>query len=336
MESGDSDQEFNSAEAENAAPAADTTPEPTPAGDNAPAGSEATSTELHSDSSAPPAEVAVAEATSDSSFDAAEAPVDEAKTNELSSDFVGRWTTLISTTNWEKGKIIYEWRDALMGSESPSSTYSDDAWAQRVGGVTPQHVGRLRRVYDRFGNSYESFSGLYWSHFLAALDWDDAEMWLEGATQSKWSVSQMRRTRWESQGGDPQQEPQETEIVSASVDEDFTPLAEVEEDASVQDDSRSVAEGPRDEGPDFGDESEPTAADGSTVDDDALPWEGDAEVGDPIESPFANLPSLPVDMAEALEQFKLSIIRHRSDSWSEVAQGDVLQAVDALRAFAAQ
>lgn len=330
MESADTDQEFNPVKAENTKPAAGTSPEPKPATD------EAASIEPINDSNESNAEVAVAETSSDSSFGAAEAPVDEAKTNELSSDFVGRWTTLISTTNWEKGKIIYEWRGALMGSESPSSTYSDDAWAQRVGGVTPQHVGRLRRVFDRFGSSYESFSGLYWSHFLAALDWDDAEMWLEGATQSNWSVSQMRRTRWESQGGNPQQEPQETEIVSASIDEDFTPLAEVEEDSGVQDDSRSVAEGPRDEGPDFGDENEATAPDGSTIDDEALPWEGDAEVGDPIESPFANLPSLPVDMADALEQFKLSIIRHRSDSWAEVAQGDVLQAVDALRAFAAQ
>ena len=32
---------------------------------------------------------------------------------ELASDsFVGRWNTLVSTTNWEKGRIIQQWREA--------------------------------------------------------------------------------------------------------------------------------------------------------------------------------------------------------------------------------
>ena len=260
-----------------------------------------------------------------------EALLDDPKSIELSAEYVGRWSSLISTTNWEKGRIIHEWREALMGSESPASAYSDEAWCRRVGGVTAQHVGRLRRVYDRFSGVYESFQGVYWSHFLAALDWDDAEMWLEGAAQSKWSVTQMRRTRWESTGGDPTQEPID-EIVSASDDEDFTPLAEVDDEASVQDGSRSVAEGPRPDGPDFGDEDESGASNLREADeDDDLPWEGNP---DSQESPFAKLPSLPVDIAEAVEQFKLGIIRHRADSWAEVDQADVIKALDALKAFA--
>ena len=27
--------------------------------------------------------------------------------------YVGRWNQLVSTTNWEKGRIIIQWRDAL-------------------------------------------------------------------------------------------------------------------------------------------------------------------------------------------------------------------------------
>ncbi|MEM7477044.1 MAG: hypothetical protein AAF483_18830 [Planctomycetota bacterium] len=267
-----------------------------------------------------------------------EAELSNPKTEELSSEFVGRWSTLISTTNWEKGKIISEWREALMGSESPSSTYSDEAWAQQVGGVTAQHVGRLRRVHDRFGSSYTTYQGLYWSHFLAAIDWDDAEMYLEGATQSSWSVSQMRRTRWEAMGGEPGEEPQEAEIAAVTQDEDFTPLAEVDE-TGVRDDSRGVAEGPRAEDPDFGDEDSYASGEAGTMveEDEALPWEdADGAGGAPADSPFADLPSLPTDLAEALEQFKLGIIRHRADSWAEVAQEDVIKSVEALRIFAAQ
>jgi len=249
---------------------------------------------------------------------------------EVSAHFIGRWSELISTTNWEKGKIISLWRETLREANAPSSAYSDEAWCRCVGGVTPQHVGRLRRVYDRFSNSYTTFAGLYWSHFLAALDWDDAEMYLEGATQSKWSVSQMRRTRWEAMGGDPAIEPREADIVSSSDDEDFTPLADADEATSVKDGPRSVAEGPRPDGPDFGDEddrgSKPDSLDDSG---DAADW----EETEPVTSPFASLPSLPVDFAEALEQFKLAIIRHRSGGWSEISQGDIVKALDALKVF---
>jgi hypothetical protein len=266
--------------------------------------------------------------------------IDDPKSLELSAEFVGRWSTLVSTTNWEKGRIIAEWRDALIGSESPAIAYSDEAWSRRVGGVSPQHVGRLRRVFERFGGSYSSYAGVYWSHFLAALDWDDAELWLEGATQSNWSVSQMRRTRWESMGGAPEHEPNEQDIsadgsIAGGMDDDFTPLAEAEDLSGAKDGPRSVAEGPRPDGPDFGDEDDnsPSAKAAADADDDALPWEDEATSTAPSESPFARLPSLPVDLAEALEQFKLAIIRHRADGWRDASQADVQQALDALKAF---
>src|SRR5690606_12131349 len=74
-------------------------------------------------------------------------------------------------------------------------------WSRRVGNVTPQHVGRLRRAFERFGAVRQEYRGLFWSHFQAALDWDDAEMWLEGAVQNQWSISEMRHQRWEALGG---------------------------------------------------------------------------------------------------------------------------------------
>ena len=119
---------------------------------------------------------------------------------QLAAVYVGQWNRLVSTTNWEKGRIICQWREALMSAGSPVTEYSDEAWAQLVGGVTSQHVGRLRRVFQRFGEDFDQYPGLFWSHFQAALDWDDAPMWLEGAIQNDWSVSQMRGKRWETLG----------------------------------------------------------------------------------------------------------------------------------------
>lgn len=265
---------------------------------------------------------------------------DDPRSVELSEPFVTRWTVLVSTTNWEKGAIICSWRSELEAQEAPVSSYSDEAWSRRVGGVTSQHVGRLRRVYQRFGSTHASYAGLYWTHFLAALDWDDAEMWLEGASQSGWSVSQMRTTRWETAGGDPASAPSESEIVTASIDDDFTPLAEPvarEKDKQEKESAFDMPEGPRYDEPDFGDE--PTG-DGPVVtaeggEDDEAPWD-ESETSEPAASPFASLPVLPVDVADALEQFKLTIIRHRSNQWAEFSQQDMLLTLDALRTFALQ
>ena len=123
-----------------------------------------------------------------------------AATDQAAERFVGQWNRLISTTNWEKGRIICQWREQLISAEASVTEYSDETWSQLVGGVTSQHVGRLRRVFERFGDVSDQYEGLYWSHFQAALDWDDAEMWLEGAIQNGWSVSQMRGKRWETLG----------------------------------------------------------------------------------------------------------------------------------------
>src|SRR5438270_10100954 len=119
----------------------------------------------------------------------------EARIDEASAPFLGQWNRLVSTTNWEKGRIIHDWRQALVAAAAPASEHADEAWSTRVGNVTGQHIGRLRRVYERFDALRGEFPSLYWSHFQAALDWDDAEMWLEGAYQSGWSVAEMRRER---------------------------------------------------------------------------------------------------------------------------------------------
>ena len=148
-------------------------------------------------------------------------PVDAQLLDQASLPFVGQWNHLVSNTNWEKGRIIYQWREALRASGAPATEYSDDAWSRRVGGVTGQHVGRLRRVFQRFGGAHADYAGLYWSHFQAAIDWDDAEMWLEGAGQNAWSVSHMRQQRWETLGSLDEQRPRDDDVVDSELDEDF-------------------------------------------------------------------------------------------------------------------
>ncbi|MFM7929084.1 MAG: hypothetical protein ACKO9Q_15360, partial [Pirellula sp.] len=137
-----------------------------------------------------------------------------------------------------KGRIIAQWRAALIASGVPANQYSDEAWATRVGHVTCQHIGRLRRVYDRFGETYGEYPKLYWTHFWAAIDWDDAELWLEGASRSRWSISKMCRMRAESmQLADGQTidsvVTNETNRIESETDDGF--ISQVDQSAEIED-----------------------------------------------------------------------------------------------------
>ncbi|MEE3369857.1 MAG: hypothetical protein VX346_10980 [Planctomycetota bacterium] len=258
-----------------------------------------------------------------------------------SQPFVGRWHRLVSTTNWEKGRIIHEWRQALIASDQPTREYSDEAWAQRVGGVTGQHTGRLRRVFDRFGEVYESYQGLCWSHFQAALDWNDAEMWLEGAVQDQWSVNRMRNVRWETLGQPNDQRPQPADVIASELDEDFStepssPQADTAATASVTPTYADVQAGPETKARGT-DEAEadviafpaPEGEPGSTIYSDA-----DERATIEFVRPFENIKDLPEDLAEAFEAYKLAILQHKTTDWQEISREDVLASLDALKELA--
>ena len=245
--------------------------------------------------------------------------MDSALLDHASQQFLGRWKKLVSTTNWEKGEIIHQWREALVTAEAPAAERSDEAWSRRVGNVTPQHVGRLRRVFERFAAVREDYPTLYWSHFQAALDWDDAEMWLEGAVQNDWSISEMRHQRWETHGALAAEEPHETD---ASV------VQPLDEDAEVAEPEVEVTTGQLDV------VSEPAAATG--VDDDAPEADGqpqsryETRESEQGPRPFAALPALPPDVNDAFEAYKLCILRHKLAGWQEISREDLVFSLEAL------
>ena len=257
-----------------------------------------------------------------------------------SREFVGRWNKLISTSNWEKGRIIYEWRNALIDSGASPGEYSDEEWSRIVGAVTPQHVGRLRRVYKRFFTSYQSYEGLYWSHFFAANEWDDAEMWLEGAVQSGWSVSQMRKQRWEAHGGVEADKPSEKDVVASEVDEDFT--AESSTDAVVSSSIEAIENLDKRESSQSSESSDLMPFDSEAIaEDQAAAEDLDAESesdGDQspvaVVRPFAEIPELPDDLADAFDSFKLAILRHKVAGWEEISCDDVIVVLDSLKQLA--
>ena len=246
-----------------------------------------------------------------------------------SQPFLGKWNRLISHTNWEKGAIIVDWQATLAADGLKNSRHSDEHWSRLAGGATPQHVGRLRRTFTRFGHVYQEYDGLYWSHFYAALDWDDAEMWLEGALQNSWSVSRMRNMRWETLGKRPEDQPRIEQIVISELDEETHSL---KDPSPVSKGDREYIAGPIPEGPDFGD------ADGDSPSPSRTLADGNnaaaAKSSGPKSRPFESFTDLPDDLQAAANSFKIAIINHKTAGWERISLLDLHSLLDALKALA--
>ena len=252
---------------------------------------------------------------------------------ENSSPFVGKWNQLVSTTNWEKGRIIADWRQALIKSNAAITEYSDEAWSQLVGQVTGQHVGRLRRVHERFAAVREQFAGLFWSHFQAALDWQDSEMWLEGAITNKWSVSKMRAARWEAVGAPDGVRPSDDEVVHSELDEESYQSISDGVNAATNSDSSDKPTLSEVASPETHRETALTEETGQTHDSEISI---ESENKEPVERvrPFEELAELPDDIAEAFEQMKLAILTHKLAGWEDFSRDNMLAALDSLKEMA--
>lgn len=257
-----------------------------------------------------------------------------------SQSFVGRWNGLVSKTNWEKGRIILQWREAMAASDTPAAETSDETWALRVGRVTSQHVGRLRRVFERFGEVADEYEGLYWSHFCGALDWDDAEMWLEGALQNSWSVAAMRRARWETLGSIEENRPDDGDIIASELDEDYqsaddeTPSVLSGEIDSVDPLNASTSPRSHTEGGTSGESQVSAGRQKGTSEEGAAIYADEQEPTVDFVQPFKDIASLPDDIAEAFDAFKLAILSHKTDGWQQIALDDLLGTLVSLKELA--
>lgn len=248
-----------------------------------------------------------------------------AAASQASIKHIGRWRELVSTTNWEKGKIITEWRQDLIDGGAAQMEYSDEAWSQLVGDVTSQHVGRLRRVHERFHATWPSYEGLYWTHFLAALDWDDAEMWLEGALQNHWSVSKMRLQRWETLGSAPDEEPLDSQIVSDESVVDPI-LNEDRSDLTIEDVASLGSAGASKTSDATKNDKKKTVSDSGIIIEEISGYATELPA-EPLES----LDDFPDDFVDAFEDFRHVILDYKRNGWKEIKREDVVQSLDSLR-----
>lgn len=106
----------------------------------------------------------------------------------------------VSRCNWEIGFCAAEWTQRFARGRT------DADFAQMVG-LSPDQVYQRRRTADRFGNNYEQYPSLKWSHFYTVLTWDDAHDCLQWADENQATVAEMKAWRRAVRGEDLTSEP---------------------------------------------------------------------------------------------------------------------------------
>ena len=92
------------------------------------------------------------------------------------------------SSNWTIGKCASIW------CERYANGRTDADFADLIG-ASQQQVNAARRVFERFADVYSTWSNLTWSHFKAAVSWEDAAECLQWAEEISASVREMKAWR---------------------------------------------------------------------------------------------------------------------------------------------
>lgn len=101
----------------------------------------------------------------------------------------------VSQCNWVVGECASKWTKKFARGRT------DTDFGQLVG-LSGDQIYQRRRVWEAFGDSFQNFSGLKWSFFYVALNWDDSLECLQWAQDSDATVSEMRAWRRAQRGED--------------------------------------------------------------------------------------------------------------------------------------
>ena len=101
----------------------------------------------------------------------------------------------VSQCNWVVGECASNWTQRYARGRT------DSEFGQMVG-LSGDQIFQRRRVWEAFGNTHEKHTGLKWSFFYVALNWDDAEDCLDWAQNSDATVAEMRAWRRAQRGED--------------------------------------------------------------------------------------------------------------------------------------
>jgi len=125
---------------------------------------------------------------------------------ESEEQLVSRAQEAVSQCRWVVGECASQWTQRYARGRT------DGDFAVLIG-LSGDQVYQRRRVWESFAPVREEFTTLKWSHFYAALNWDDARDCLSWAEETHSTVAEMRAWRRAQRGEDLSVDPVEEEAI---------------------------------------------------------------------------------------------------------------------------
>src|SRR5690242_10082837 len=155
---------------------------------------------------------------------------------ETEEQLVGRAQDAVSQCRWVVGECASKW------TERYARGRTDADFAVLIG-ITADQVYQRRRVWETFAGIRDEFASLKWSHFYAALTWDDARDCLSWAEETRSTVAEMRAWRRAQRGEDLSVDPVEEEAVRyVPAEPEFVHDAEHADGSAAGSSSRSAGD----------------------------------------------------------------------------------------------
>jgi hypothetical protein len=161
----------------------------------------------------------------------------ESKHHEESEEqLVSRAQEAVSLCRWVVGECASKWTQRYARGRT------DGDFAVLIG-LSGDQVYQRRRVWESFAPLRDEFSTLKWSHFYAALNWDDARDCLSWAEETRSTVAEMRAWRRAQRGEDLSVDPVEEEAVRyVPAEPEFVRDAEHADGSTAGGSSRSAGD----------------------------------------------------------------------------------------------
>jgi len=149
---------------------------------------------------------------------------------DTESALIVRAQLALSHCNWEVGECAAQWTKRFARGRT-------DADFGALVGLSPDQVYQRRRVWETFGDVCGNYPSLKWSHFYAAINWDDAAECLQWAQDVQAGVAEMRAWRRAQHGEDLSEAasdesigfgPVELTVTSEAAPFDVSPVRETE------------------------------------------------------------------------------------------------------------
>jgi hypothetical protein len=119
----------------------------------------------------------------------------ESVREETEASLILRAQVAVSHCNWEVGECAAVWTKRFARGRT-------DADFAALVSLSADQVYQRRRVWETFADVYKNYVTLKWSHFYAAITWDDAAECLQWADDVHAGVAEMKAWRRAQRGED--------------------------------------------------------------------------------------------------------------------------------------